>query len=311
MLTLPTSKHSIGREMTTGTNNKVVCNNNITPDIVVQKSSSEGYVVEVKCGLPKNKDHWKDKVTQFIKYDDQELKGWWTETEFIKSINLVGLLHQSRAMDFYDFFMRELADRGITLENRFAIIQYNREIRVHTFINLQIIQGEIMDEALNQRLRSSIAVPIEKVISNPDYKDLKFYDVQPRVEYVMYLLWQDLFPEKNAIMGENNEDSKSNEFLVSASELTNDLQRAYGNYANESREKSFPRIDWIKSALDMFVDIDLATKHNDDEYTVYYKDLRKKDVIEEFAERIAQLKEGKSEELDTEQLELFDEENLK
>lgn len=303
---LPNSNYGIGREMTTSKNNKVISNQNVTPDIVIQRNKDRGFVIEVKGSLPRNKDLWKDDINQLVKYDDPNLMGWWTEDEIIGSTNLIGLLHQTRAVDFYDVLLEELSISKTELDNPFAIIQYTRDIQYQTFINLQKIRGEIINQELDQRLHSSIAVPIEKVISNPDYVDLKFYDVPPSVEYIMLLLWQDLFPGKNVEQGIYHKESKSNEFLVSVTDLTEDLQKAYGSIANGPREKNFPLNDWIRNALNMFVSIGLAAQHNENEFTVFYKEFKSKDIIEEFAERMVRLDNDIIVDSESDQLELFD-----
>ena len=301
---LPSSSFGIGREMTTSAKNKVANGHSVTPDIVVQRIEIEGYVVEVKCGLPRNRDYWKKYVNQFVKYDDPELKGWWTENELIQNMNLIGLFHQSRAIDFHDFLMQELSERGIDLDTQFAIIQYSRDIRKHTFITLQKIEGEIINEQLNRSLRSSVGVPIERVVSNPKYKDLKFYDARPSVEYVMWILWLHIFPEKNALSGQLNETLNTSEFFVSAAELTIDLQKAYGHFSPDSRETCFPKTEWVQSALDKFVEIDLAAKHTNDDYSVYFKKISG-DVLEEIIFRLVKLENGIDDEIESEQMSLF------
>lgn len=85
------SKDSFGRKMDTSAKNQIAPNSTITPDAIIQKDISLGYIVEAKKSLPNNQEHWQKIVNQIKKYDDN-LKGWWTDSELIGRICLILLL---------------------------------------------------------------------------------------------------------------------------------------------------------------------------------------------------------------------------
>ncbi len=98
------SIYSIGRRMETSGSNLVSPNDEVTPDIVIQRQPDLGYVVEVKKSLSKDRREWEEVAKQIIKYDD-ELIGWWNlPDEKIKDQCVVLLIHYSRSRDFSDFF---------------------------------------------------------------------------------------------------------------------------------------------------------------------------------------------------------------
>jgi len=304
---LPRAKFCVGRSMTTSNKNRVSPNKEVTPDIVIQRFTDDGYVIEVKKGLPADRSLWKAKFLQLIKYDDEDLKGWWTDDEKFDIYNLIGLIHQSRAVDFYNGFISYLRTKKIKIINPLAIVQYTRDIGIGTFINLQKIRGEILNKELDSILTSSKQIPIEKVVANSCYKDIKFYDSEPQaIEYIMQFLWMHIFPEIKVKRGEYNEENYEYLFNVSITDITDDLQKAYGNNNSERRGASFPKREWVHKALKKFVAIDLAADKNDDEFIIRYKKFPKDtDVLVEFIERDIKLERGKEEAVISHQLKLF------
>jgi hypothetical protein len=274
-----TSKYSIGRRMTTSGKNIISKNEEITPDILIQKHNELGYIVEVKKSLPKDKREWEEVARQIIKYDD-ELIGWWNfPNETINVQCVVLLIHISRGKDFSDFFIDYLKTHGIKLKNNVSIIEFSRsDERLHYYF-LRKGYGNILDTDLEKKLNSGIPIPIEKVVST--YGKQKFFDCEPPVvEYTMTILWQDIF---NSMRG-GKIDRKQNVFPIEVSiqQLTDELQKLYGSVGNSHRDVEYPQSSWIRSAMDAFVCLGYAIKKDEENYTILFRKISN-DLISNFA----------------------------
>jgi hypothetical protein len=277
---LQDSKYSFGRKMRTSTNNKIETNIDITPDAVIQLNNNLGYVVEIKKDLCRDQNLWEEELKQLLKYDDDKLKGWWTDDEMINSIYLSFLLHQSRSRSFIHYLDGMKSDNKYFFSNKFSIIEYSRDVRQKTFIFLRKEHGEISPQSLSERLNISVNVPIEDVLNNPDYGNKKYYDAKPPIEYTMNELWK-LFTEKK---GQNIFDEKTKSYLININVdlITEDIQKLFGSTGTSSRDVSFPKKDWVKEALDAFVSIKLASKIDNSNYIIRFKLLHYEDLIIHF-----------------------------
>jgi hypothetical protein len=290
------SHFSIGRRMNPEPNNvDEICY--VTPDIVIQKNHL-GYIVEVKKTIPKNEDYWSDIVDQIKKYD-QVLKGWWDENDLAHPHSTVLLLDISHSYEFKTY----LEDRGIAFEGEFSIVEFTKNDGVNEFIFLRIAYGNIKDIELANYLRNGGKMPIEKIITS--YGELKFYDAEPpTVEYLMLVIWQNIFNEKKATEGQFNKSNSCWEFLVSSKDVTEELQKSYGVQSSEERDVSFPKHDWVKKALGKFSEIGYAQKV--DENSEFFKILFKrmtKDVLESIIMKVIESEMDKKQQ--AEQLSLF------
>lgn len=271
------SFNSIGRRMTP-LERIIVGGDDITPDIVIQKDDI-GYSVEVKKSIPKNNNYWNEIIEQIKKYSSP-LIGWWTDNERIIEQCSVLLLDISYSYEFKDY----LEKNQITFDNCFSIIEFAKHNGINEFIFLRKYYGEIFDEDLNGFISHGHDMPIEKIVGS--YGELKFYDSKPEVvEYIMSVLWQNLFNLKKVEEGVYSEKSSCWEFIVSVDEVTNELQKSYGRKSSNERDQSFPRTSWVKEALDNFVDIGFGERIDSKSYRIYFKKING-DVVNEFINRV-------------------------
>ena len=276
---LPGSRSSLGRRMETSSLNKVAASTVVTPDAVIQRTPILGYVVEVKKSLPRNNDLWRRIVAQLLKYDDN-LQGWWTYNEEIEKSCIVLLIEISRAADFKNYLQGLINANEVRFDRPFSIIEFTRAPEVKEFLFIRKYWGEIEDQSISDRLESGVKVPLEEVIAT--HGELKFYDSPPVTEYLMAILWQDVFNERKSEI-EYDEEYKAWVFEVSIDELTKDLQRLFGSEGNVSRDVQFPKNEWIQEAMNGFVNLGYAKKQSDDgNYLVLFKKIAG-DVIERFA----------------------------
>lgn len=278
---LDSAHYSIGRRMTTSENNLIIKSVEVTPDIVIQRSPSLGYVVEIKRSLPKDTREWKNVVEQIIKYDDN-LIGWWNlEDESITNQCVVLLIHHARSRNFVDFFADYIKTNNIQPHNDVSIVEFQRSDEGVQFYFLRKEYGKIKSEEIDQKLYSGIQIPIEKVIVT--YGNQQFNDCEPPfVEYTMSILWQQIF---NSIKGPKIDPKlKSYPIDINVNLLTEELQKINGSMGNSHREVKFPHIGWIRAAMDAFVDLEYAIKTDDDNYRVYFKYIRE-DPIDHFVKK--------------------------
>ena len=271
---IPGSRYSIGRRMETSSKNRISPNTSVTPDSVIQRSSNLGYVVEAKKSLPHNKnDNWRDVVDQLLKYDD-DLIGWWTDNELISLACPLLLLHISRSADFGMYLSSLITGSKLNFLRPVSIVEFNRSNEVKEFLFLRLHWGSIEDSTVSKVLSSGCSIPIESVLANPIYGEKKFYDSPPIPEHTMTILWQDIFTELKQRV-EYDQKAKVYPLEVNAESLTLELQKLFGAVGNEPRQITYPRVEWIREALDCFVMLKLAKKLDDNgNYLILFKLLR-------------------------------------
>jgi hypothetical protein len=279
---IPGSLYSIGRRMETSSTNRISPEATVTPDSVIQRNSNIGYVVEAKRSLPQNKnDNWRDVVNQLLKYDD-DLTGWWAEDEFINVSCPVLLLHISRSADFSMYIDSLMNANKLDFQRPVSIVEFNRSNEVKEFLFLRLHWGNIEDSTVSMLLTSGCSIPIEKVLANPSYGEKKFYDSQPIPEYMMTILWQDIFTEMKRRV-EYDQKNKVYPLKVNIESVTLELQKLYGAEGNEPRQITYPRVEWVRDALDCFVKLKLARKTGDNgNYLILFKQLSHNNLIEFF-----------------------------
>ena len=153
---------------------------------------------------------------------------------------------------------------------------------------------------LSNRLEISVSVPIEKVKFS--YGNIKFYDSKPEPEYLLSIIWQDILtPMKRDV--KFNKQLKCYPIDTDIQTIINELQRSFGSIAlqrscnikrNDEREIEYPKGSWVKEALEILIKLGLATKDNEDNYTIFFRELRlrgDKDLVDYFSKHRAKKEE--------------------
>jgi len=295
---IQSSKYNIGRRMDTSKNNKITPENTITPDIIIQRSKDYGFVVEVKKTLPKNQSYWAQYIDQLLKYDDH-LLGWWTGNEKINEHNTVLLVHQYLFAKVEKYIKEKFKEMDIDLLQPFSIVEFSRspERKFYIFIRCSNIYP-INNIEISEEIINGIPVPFETVLLY--FGNLRFYDVKPETEYVMSILWLDIFNEKR-INVDYDKSKKYYPIKVDANELTIQLQKLYGSLGNNHRKGEFPKKKWIREALDALVIINYAEYLDNGIYIIKYRKLTQ-DPIEIFYSHRESIR---IEQEETKQLNLF------
>lgn len=270
--------HSLGRKMDTSPDNAIQSNTPITPDGVVQRSEESGYVLEAKASLPRDQDAWQDDMNQLRKYDD-DLVGWWTAMERIHESDVVSLIGVPYGRQFAEYVTRRASTDGWRFRGRVCFVEFSQVTRRMQYIYLLMHGGQIEDSAVAQRLHNGELIPMERLVTYPRYR--WFYDSEPPPEYLMVKLWQDVFTDK-ATRAAFDEGRRRWLVPVRLSELETEVQADYGSTGAEPRERKYPRLAWIRAALDAFVQLGFAEKNNDEEYTILFRRMTG-DLVERFA----------------------------
>lgn len=304
----PDSHFGFGRRMTTSTPDPVSQNSDITPDLVAQRSGLYGVIAEVKKSLPADEQRWISVAEQVRKYDDN-LEGWWTDTGKIATWNSILLLYYKRSVKFVKWLKREIERNPDVFGPASAVVEFVYGPEAAEWMSFRLMYGEVAQPRLHDELEETTSVPLDKVLIS--FPNVDFYDAKPPVRYTASIMWSKVFPTM-VYDQERDEKTKSFHIEVCPKDIANEMQLAFGSgsMATDGRSVTFPRVAWVKEALDWFIqqkinNNPLATRAEDgsDRYIVLYRPIRgDKGVLERFNEM------GLSKELESgplEQLNLF------
>jgi hypothetical protein len=279
---------SFGRNMTTSPQNLISPNGTITPDELIQLSTSLGIIIEVKIGLPQAKELWMDIERQLRKYDDN-LIGWWTSDGIIPSWNSILLIEIARSEEFKEYHEKLISDGVFVASNNIIGIEFCRADQYNNYIFFRTRWGNIHDSGLGEILRLGKKKDIQD--AEKYYGRIKFYDSPPEPEYLLSIIWQDIFTPWHRNV-EYNKTLKCYPLDITISQLVDELQRSFGSkalqqncgiHAFAEREVEYPQLSWIKDSLNILQKLGLAKQTSDDGYKVYFKRLRTADLIQYFS----------------------------
>ena len=303
----PNSEFGIGRRMTTSSDNYISPNSHITPDLVAQKSSQYGIVAEAKKSLGQNQSYWLRQLRQLRKYDDI-LTGWWIDTEKIAHSDTVMLVHQSRGRLFVRFLEHQKEIEPDLVGPNTCVVEFIQSVETVAYHFFRLEFGIISDTELGKRLEDGVNIPLDNV--RMSFPNIQFYDSSPPMPLLLSCLWNDLFSPMIEDV-EYDEKTKSRKMTFSISEVTEELQKAFGSRAlvKDQRSGEFPQYSWVKEAFERLVKYRLAVPcpGEDEKYTVHYRIFRD-DVLDRFIKFELDLvkRKNKKEIVGERQIKLFD-----
>ena len=277
----PHSEFGIGRRMTTSSESSISPNRQITPDLVAQKSQEYGIVAEAKKTLDQNQSNWISHVRQLRKYDDK-LEGWWTEDDKITHSDTIMLIHQSRGRPFARFLQHQKEIDPDSVGPNTCVVEFihSGETVAYYFFRLEL--GSIHDAELGRRLEDGVNIPLDGV--RMSFPNIQYYDAEPPMPFLLFRLWTDVFP---AMLedGEYDEKTRSTKIQVFVSDVTDELQKAFGSKAlkQDNRSGEFPKQKWVREAFERLINYKLAipSSGEDGRYIIYYRSFRD-DVLDRF-----------------------------
>jgi hypothetical protein len=274
--------------MTASSDNPISPNETITPDGVIQLSPTLGLITEVKVGLPKDKELWNDIEKQIRKYDDM-LQGWWTDSGYIPSWNCILLIEIARSEEYREYRDKLISDGVFGVSNNMAGVEFSRSDQSNVYMFFRTRWGTIHDAALSEALRYGKKKDIQE--AEKIYGRIKFYDSPPEPEYLLSIIWQDIFNSlHNGV--EYDKALKGYPIDITISQVVNELQQSFGSLALRKncsipafaeREVEFPQTSWVRDSLKILEKLKLATQTTDDGYKVIFKRLKTGDIIQYFS----------------------------
>jgi len=290
---IPNSCYSFGRRMTTSDSNVISPNQDVKPDCVIQVSDDLGFIIEAKISLPADESHWLRILNQIKKYDD-DLLGWWTDNERIINHSVFLFLHMSRSARFRNYRANLIENGEYEASNNTWGVEFVLSGQREDYILFRTCwdANNVYDTSLASKLEISESIPIEKVKFS--YGNIKFYDSKPELEYLLSIIWQDIFTHLKSEV-DFSKQLKCYPIKIDINYLTNELQKSFGSIAlqrsceldrNEEREIEYPQNSWVKEALEILIKLGLASRDDENSYTIFFRELRlrgDRDLVDYFS----------------------------
>ncbi len=280
-----------GRRMTTGPNNQIQKNTEITPDIVVQISSSYGLVAEVKTSLPMENSYWSKYFNQMLKYDD-ELEGWISPAEEAFLHDLVLIVPDNLRVKLQDYIdSNESINLGM-YTRKIALISYNKSSKASEHFTLCRFMGKLSDPEKDESLRTIVSIPAALVL--PLYPFV-FYDQPPSTSYMMSEIWGRIASYID--LDQMVEDKSKVVIRFSEKQLIEDLKNSNSSYYDDPRIPELPRALWVRKGLKKLVALGyIKPGHENGHYFIEWLKYRHvKSPLDTFNEKIAMAEEAKKE----------------
>lgn len=288
-------KFTVGRTMNFFDDKDSKC----TPDVVMQIKPDHGVIAEMKMRAGRNilnedgSEKWGLHLRQLRKYD-RDLIGWWDNDGVLPNVNLLYIISIVSSAEISDYISSKLISREEVFSHPLGILEFSQILGMTNSLFLRRRWGDVPEE-MSSILSNGYSVSTEELLARNAAR--KFYDSPPCEEYVMQILWQNVFTEHAKKPNNDdvfyNEELKIWEFPINTSDVTHELQKYYGSVGGD-RQQEMPKKAWVDRAMRAFVTIGLATKlENEDEYKIHYKKIRK--PLDNFITQLSKNKKRKSE----------------
>ncbi|HCU34400.1 MAG TPA: hypothetical protein DGT21_02825 [Armatimonadetes bacterium] len=284
---VPGSHFLPGRRMTPMTSGGVANAAPVTPDIVIQMPDAMGMVGDVKLTASSKRDFGQAEA-QIARYDT-DLAGWCTSDECGLAHDLLLLVHYANGAEAEEHFSRAHYGRA------FALVTVVRDLQRHCFMTYELRLGRLSRDEMTRKLRKPLPVPLERLAAQ--HGRVKFYDARPEcVEYTMDVLWHEYFPQvvnasehrrvdrRNATVTQRRVDVRSARECLQDAYSTTQLVAP----ENRHRQPETPQLDWVREAMEGFVEIGRAERDHEDEavYWVTYSARARNTNAEGFARQL-------------------------
>jgi hypothetical protein len=274
----------------------------LTPDAVIQVQQQYGLVAEAKKHFPsRNPSGPFDQIQTY----DRDLLGWWNKDECIDQHDLILLTHVASSTQACDAY-REWSRAGHAYERAFAIIEFGLfETGQHWYL-LRRVDGRLSQSDHDERLRLGDKIQHGRLVEL--YEKWKFMDAEPPAMHMLLLLHDyvlPLFPTEDEF--EEPTGKKRPVVEVTAERARDKMDELFCPPRRDTRQFRLPRIEWVKSALDTMVRVELAVRvpEKRNTYRVVLKKTPGKDTIEFFAGKLLQHEQQAKKKAAAAQPELF------
>ena len=259
----------------------------VCPDFAILVSKDGGVVGEVKKSFPKDPQHWEDDFNQVKSYDD-DLTGWPTESEKVKTHDLVLVVDQSRGVKVQEYYE---AHKGVLgYQRTFILVEFNRADERQPYYHFRKCQGTgcLSDPNIDSRLKYGVKVPMWVFVQS--YSEIQLYDDEPPTPYMIYLIWEHvLLPRASDKAGfARLKKNQRVEIDINVAEIVEELNRGFSfrrlHGDNCDRQPQIPKPEWVTRACEKLVALEEAQWIDGTKATIRFRFRRYDDVLEHFVE---------------------------
>ena len=246
----------------------------VAPDMTFEVAEGRfaGYraVNEIKSQYPPRGRARRRLVRQLQQYDDIE-SGWSLPAVSGEpsrtSYDLILTVPAGHAGDYVANLSKDLRASGVGITREICILGLGRDSQ-HSDGRLltRIMHGCLSVPTINKRLAGDGEHERYGLLGGVNA--IRFYDSDPPVPYTMSVLWSHVF--LNTIHGKKRRSMLQGRTV----KIMVDIRRVHkllSKFAPSSNPRCI-KMSWVRSALDMFVDVKLAAKIGDGKYEIWYRD---------------------------------------
>lgn len=254
---LPDAVAHFGRRMHTSAANRVSPLRKVTPDMVAQKSASQGVVIELKASLPADAAQKRAQIVSVLKYDDV-LTGW---CDGQPVHDLVLLIDHGNSETGKDELLAAIAAGEFQCDRPFALVYFVHTNRADaTWISLHLIHGNLSDAGKTATLRTICHISPEHIESNPKFGRVRLYDANPPLP----LLMQRLYEAINSNVTDEESLRLRTEGTITKPLSLAQMKDLLCDYCcpkqTDPRVPNLPETKWLKKAIEKWVAIGWAEK---------------------------------------------------
>ena len=230
----------------------------VSPDLGIVIEESRGILGEVKKNFPKEDMERGNKIFVQLKGYDQNLIGWPTVSQQVKSHEIVLLVHLKTSAYAKEFYEEHVCQTGAVFERPFSIVEFGRHSQVEEYFLLKTGLGEPTEIGGEKKLKYSVSVPMRVFLH--DYAKSKLYDAQPPLPYLAELIWRHVC---TPIASEDPkfEHLRKNQKVEVALAIEDIIERlnegfsfSFWHSQHPERQPRIPRTEWVKQACQFLVE---------------------------------------------------------
>jgi len=224
------------------------------PDFILQyDDDNKGILGEIKSSITYNEQYLKRDLYRQINKYCKDIIGWETDDGKVLNHDLLCIFHVSDVGRVIRLVTESLDNVELIIDKNFSIAEFTETSSPKygggDIFLVKHEYGNLDCKELEQHLKDGLEFSID--LLTQEYEKIKFTRTRPPIEYIMELLWFNIF----RIFAENP-DTK--EIVVTLEELLVQLYNYYISWSRIEGEYSQIRKSWIKDTMDMFVNIELA-----------------------------------------------------
>jgi hypothetical protein len=227
----------------------------VSPDVGILLPGGSGVLGEVKKSFPADEQRWFSDFKQLMGYDD-DLSGWPSSTGTVPQHDVVLLVHWSRGRAICKFLERHQGQE-IRFQRPFCILEFNRSNERQAYFSFRTAKGSLTDAGVNAKLENGVQVPMFALTRA--YSEIKIYDGEPPLAYMLYLIWEHVINAKASEHPKYRVLKKRQgiDVEVSIDEAVNELHEKFSFHQLHrvicDRQPKVPKREWVQRAFDRLV----------------------------------------------------------